>query len=69
MPNRVSKLSRSPAFVGSLCATLLFTAQATIANTETPVTAAQEKKQLVDMWQPGDTGERGETGTDLFMTR
>ena len=58
MPKRVFTLSRPPAVAASLITALLFSASAALANSETQGAQSPEKRQLVDLWQPGDSGER-----------
>jgi len=58
MPNRGSTQTGSAAIAGSLLAALVFTADVALANTDSPPADAQEKPKLVDLWQPGDPGER-----------
>ena len=57
MPKQGSRISRSPAIAGSLLAALVFTVGAAHAGTETP-SDTPKKPQLIDLWQPGDSGER-----------
>ena len=56
MPNRDAKLT--PALAGSLFAALVFSANPALANTDTTSADPQQTQTLVDLWQPGDTGER-----------
>jgi len=58
MPQRVSQPARSAAAAGLLFGALAFGAAATAANTDSPPAATPAKARLVDLWKPGDSGER-----------
>lgn len=45
-------------FAGLLIATLAFTATSALASPENPPSDEQAKPKLVDLWKPGDTGQR-----------
>jgi protocatechuate 3,4-dioxygenase beta subunit len=53
-----SRISGSKAVAGLLIATLAFTAGNAAASSENPPSDASQKAKLVDLWQPGDAGER-----------
>jgi protocatechuate 3,4-dioxygenase beta subunit len=57
MPQRESTPSASKTVTGLLISALLFTAQAVAANADNPP-AGGKKSRLVDLWKPGDAGER-----------
>ena len=53
-----SRITLSKAVIGLLIATLAFAVEAMDANSATTSSAAKKKMKLVDLWQPGDAGER-----------
>lgn len=58
MMRRESKLCHSRAIAGLLITALAFSAGNALANSENPAPDAQQKAKLVDLWRPGDSGER-----------
>jgi protocatechuate 3,4-dioxygenase beta subunit len=58
MFERGSRFSVSKSAAGLLITALVFSAQMALANSENPPPDANKKAKLVDLWQPGDSGER-----------
>ena len=58
MFERGSDFSLSKAAAGLLIAALAFSASTAVANSDNPSAGADRKARLVDLWKPGDSGER-----------
>ena len=58
MSQRASKSRVSAAASGLLIAVLLYAAGPAAANSDNPPAEAAKKARLVDLWKPGDSGER-----------
>jgi protocatechuate 3,4-dioxygenase beta subunit len=58
MSKQGSRFILSRAAVGLLISALVFAANTALANAEDPPSSAEKKAKLVDLWQPGDSGER-----------
>ena len=53
-----SRFTLSKAVIGLLIATLAFAVEAMDANSESLPSEAKKKTKLIDLWKPGDSGER-----------
>ena len=58
MMQRAFEFSASRAVAGVLIGALVFTSGTSAASSENTTAAEQARMKLVDLWQPGDTGER-----------
>jgi len=52
------KLTVSKACAGLLIASLAFVSATVVANSDSPPAEANKKSKLIDLWQPGDSGQR-----------
>ncbi len=52
------KFTVSKAVTSLLIVNLVFAFETVVANSESPSSAADTKSKLVDLWQPGDSGQR-----------
>ena len=52
------KFTVSKAAVGLLIVNLVFASDSVVANSETPSSDPDKKSKLIDLWQPGDSGQR-----------
>jgi len=52
------KFTVSKAVAGLLIANLVFATSAVVASSESPPSATNKKLKLIDLWQPGDSGQR-----------
>jgi hypothetical protein len=58
MLKRGLKFSVWTAVSGLLVVSLVFASATVAANSESPSSGADKKSKLVDLWQPGDSGQR-----------
>jgi protocatechuate 3,4-dioxygenase beta subunit len=58
MSERGSRFTLPQAVAGLLITALVFVADTALATAEDPPSSAEKKARLVDLWQPGDSGER-----------
>lgn len=58
MLQQKSRFTLAKAGIGLLITALAFSVQAIDVNSETLTSATNKKTKLVDLWQPGDSGER-----------
>jgi len=58
MHKRGFRLAVSMAVMGLLVTNPVFASDLIIAQAETSTTGAEKKSKLIDMWQPGDPGQR-----------
>lgn len=52
------KLEPRKAAIGLALTTLVFASTAAVANSDSPPSGADQKSKLIDLWQPGDSGQR-----------